>query len=329
MLNFFKHSYLYQQIVIVLIALTLWMPAFISKSAFIPGEYNTPLYNVITSIFDFSPFLLNALAFMIYLFSIFLFNSVLSANRLVSKYSTVGAFSFVLMMCCSPELHSCYPFLFACPFIMMAMHTLFLIYQTENPENYMMNIGYFIAIASLFYYPSVFLIVWVLLSLLILGFNEIRYCMLPLTGFMIVNGLYLGMTFLFGDIKVLVNSYSDFFENLRFFYELNLNDRILLMISGFLFLISLLRTVGNKSSDRGTNVRKRVGVAMVLTVFAVVMFFIHIPLMNNSLIFMMFAFFFAITLSDIKKSRIANLVMILMLVIILANQYLPLFGINI
>lgn len=329
MLNFFKHSYLYQQIVIVLMALVLWMPAFISKSAFIPGEYNTPLYNVITSVLDFSPFLLNALAFVIYLFSIFLFNSVLSANRLVSKYSTVGAFSFVLMMCCSPELHSCYPFLFACPFIMMAMHTLFLIYQTENPENYMMNIGYFIAIASLFYYPSVFLIVWVLLSLLILGFNEIRYCMLPLTGFMIVNGLYLGMIFLFGDIKVLMNSYSDFFENLRFFYELNLNDRILLMISGFLFLISLLRTVGNKSSDRGTNVRKRVGVAMILTAFSIVMFFIHMPLMNNSLVFMMFAFFFAMTLSDIKKSRIANLVMILMLVIILANQYLPLFGINI
>ena len=80
MLNFFKHSYLYQQIVIVLMALVLWMPAFITKSAFIPGEHNTPLYNVIISVFDFSPFLLNTVAFAVYLFSVFLFNSVLSAT---------------------------------------------------------------------------------------------------------------------------------------------------------------------------------------------------------------------------------------------------------
>ena len=170
-----------------MMALVLWMPAFITKSAFIPGESTTPLYNVIVSILDFSPLLLNILAFAVYLVSVFLFNSVLSANRLVTKNNTVGALSFVLMMCCSPSLHSCYPFIFACPFILMAMHTLFLIYQTDNPENYMMNIGYFIAIASLFYYPSVFLVLWVMIAFIILGFRELRYMLIPLTGFLLVN----------------------------------------------------------------------------------------------------------------------------------------------
>lgn len=327
MLNFFKHSYISQQIVIVLMAILLWMPAFITKSAFVPGEYNTPLYNIIISIFDFSPLLLNVIAFAVYLFCIFLFNSVLSANRLVSKYSTVGALSFLLMMCSTPNLHTCYPFLFACPFIMMAMHTLFLIYQTENPENYMMNVGYFIAIASLFYYPSVFLMIWVLISLLILRFNNIRYLMIPITGFIIVNGLYIGLTYLFGDMNVLMSSYSYFFKNLNFSYDLNKYDMILLIIFSVLFLISLLRVISSKSSDKGTNIRKRIGVAIVLTIFAALMFFIHSPSMNNSLIFMMFAFFYAILLSDIKKSWIANLVMVFVIILIIANQYIPLFSI--
>lgn len=329
MLNFFKHSYLYQLIVIVLMAFVLWMPAFITKSAFVPGESNTPLYNIIVSIFDFSPLLLNIIAFAVYLFCIFLFNSVLSANRLVSKYSTVGALSFLLMMCCSPELHSCYPFLFACPFILMAMHTLFLIYQTENPENYLMNIGYFIAIASLFYYPSVFLILWVIISLFILKFDEVRYLMIPVTGFLIINGLYLGLTFLFGDINVLVDYYSYFFNSLSFSYDLNKSNMILLIIFSVLFLISLLSVVSSKSSDKGNNVKKRVGVAMVLTIFAVIMFFTHLPMMNNSLIFMMFALFYAMTLSDIKKTRLANIIMILMIIFIVVKQYLPLFGVSI
>ena len=112
----------------------------------------------------------------------------------------------------------------------MAMHTLFLIYQTDNPENYMMNIGYFIAIASLFYYPSVFLMAWVLISFIILGFKEIRYLMIPIVGFLLVNGLFVGLSFLFGNSDVLIDSYSSFFRNIGFSYDMYGSDRILLII---------------------------------------------------------------------------------------------------
>lgn len=329
MLNFFKNSYISQQIVVVAIALLLWMPAFITKSAFVPSEFQTPLYNIIVSLLDFSPFLLNALTFLVYLLSVFLFNSMLSANRLVSKYSTTGAFSFVVMMCCSPELHSCYPFIFACPFILMAMHTLFLIYQTDAPENYMMNIGYFIGIASLFYYPSVFLIIWVLLSLLIFKFREVRLFLIPIMGFMLINALLLGISFMFGKYDMLIDSYSHFFRNIAFSVELTSVNKILLIISGVLFLVSVLRTVGGQGSDKGTNVRKRVGVSFLLAVFAVIIFFMQKPLMNNALIFMMFAMFYAMALSDIRKSKIANAIMVVFLILVIANQYLPLFGITI
>ena len=325
MLNFFKNSYLSQQIAVVAIALVLWLPAFITKSAFIPGEFQTPLYNIIVSILDFSPFLLNLLAFIFYLLSVFLFNSMLSANRLVSKYSTIGAYSFVVMMCCSPELHSCYPFIFACPFILMAMHTLFLIYQTDAPENYMMNIGYFIGIASLFYYPSTFLIIWVLLSFIIFKFKGIRLFMIPIVGFLIINALLLGISFMFGRYDILIDSYSHFFRNISFSFELNGFNNILLIVSGILLLISLLRTIGNKSSDKGTNVRKRIGASFLLTLFAAVIFFMQKPLMNNALVFMMFAMFYAIALSDIRRSRIANIIMIAFLIFVMANQYIPLF----
>ncbi len=329
MLNFFKNSYISQQIAVVVIALVLWMPAFIVKSAFVPSEFQTPLYNIIVTIFDFSPFLLNALAFLVYLLSIFLFNSILSANRLVSKYSTTGALSFVVMMCCSPELHSCYPFIFACPFILMAMHTLFLIYQTDAPENYMMNIGYFIGIASLFYYPSVFLIIWVLLSFLIFKFKDLRLILIPIVGFMIINALLIGISFMFGKYNMLIDSYSNFFRNISFSVELTSVNKILLAVSGILFLVSVLKVVGNPGSDKGTNVRKRVGVSFLLAVFAVIIFFMQKPLMNNALIFMMFAMFYAIALSDIRKSKIANVIMVVFLILVIANQYLPLFGITI
>lgn len=329
MLNFFKHSFLSQQISVVAIALGLWLPAFITKSAYLPGDSSTPLYNIIITALHFSPFLLNVLAFIVFLLSVFLFNSMLSANRLVSKNSTFGAFTFVLMMCCSPELHTCYPFVFACPFILMAMHTLFLIYQTDAPENYMMNIGYFIGIASLFYYPSALLILWVLISFVIFRFSNLRYMMIPITGFMIVNAIVLGLSFMFGKYDLLIDSYSHFFKDITMSFELTLSNKIILLITAILFIISQLRSVSNRNSDKGTNVRKRIGVALVLTIFAIVIFFMQKPLMNNALVFMMFAFFYAITLSDIKKSNIANVILISVSVFILLKQYLPIFGIEI
>lgn len=329
MLKFFKHSYLSQHIVIVVMAIILWLPTFITKSAFFIGDDITPLYNIFISIFDFSPFLINLISFAVFVVSLFLFNSVLSANRLVNKYSTVGALTFLLMMCSTPNLHICYPFILACPFILMAMHTLFLIYQTENPENYMMNIGYFVAIASLFYYPSVFLMLWVLLSFVILGFKGLRQLLIPVVAFMIVNAMVIGIAFLVGKYNNLIEAYLTFFDNISFSFNLTSGNRIFLLTTTILFLISLVKVIGNRSSDYGSNYRKRVGVGFVLMILSVLIFFIYQPLMGNALVFMMFAFFYAIALSDIKKITIANVITILMFILVLVNQYLPLFGITI
>jgi hypothetical protein len=145
-------------------------------------------------------------------------------------------------------------------------------------------------------------------------------------GFLIINALLLGISFMFGRYEILIDSYSHFFRNISFSFELTGLNKTLLIVGGILFLISLLRTIGNKSSDKGTNVRKRIGVSLLLTVFAIVIFFMQKPLMNNALIFMMFAMFYAITLSDIRKSRIANIIMIAFLIFVLATQYLPLFS---
>ena len=329
MLKFFKHSYLSQHIVVIVMAIILWLPTFITKSAFFIGDDNTPLYNIIISLFDFSPFIINTIVFAIFVISLFLFNSVLSANRLVNKYSTVGSYTFVLMMCVSSNMPACYPFILACPFILMAMHTLFLIYQTENPENYMMNIGYFIAVASLFYYPSIFLMLWVFVSFLILGFRKLRYILIPFVAFMIVNAIVIGLAFLFGNYDNLIESYSSFFNNITLSSDMTVGNVFMLILTTFLFIISLIKVLGSRNSDYGSNFKKRVGVGIVMTVLSALVLFMHGPLMGNIMIFMMYAFFYAIALSDMKKSKIADIVMIVMTVIILANQYLPLFGITI
>ncbi len=329
MLNFFKHNYLAQQIVVVVMAMVLWLPTFIMKPELSTGENNIPLYNMLVSLFSFSPLIVKIIAFAVNVVSIFLFNSMLSANRLMNKTSSVGALAFLVMVCSSSELHLSLPFIFACPFILMAMHTMFLIYQTDTPENYMMNIGYFIALASMFYYPSMYLMIWVLISFLIMGFKEIRYLLIPITGFLIINAIAVGITFIIGDVNILLDSYSLFFNDISFSFDLSGGNKIFLLVSSLLFVVSIMKIFGSRNSDNASNVRKREGVAIVLTLFSIFIFFTHKPLMSNTLLFMMFAFFYSVALSDVRKIRLANIIMVLMTFYVMANRYLPLFGVTI
>lgn len=329
MLNFFKHNYLAQQIVVVVMAMVLWLPTFIMKPELSTGENNIPLYNMLVSLFSFSPLIVKIIAFAVNVVSIFLFNSMLSANRLMNKTSSVGALAFLVMVCSSSELHLSLPFIFACPFILMAMHTMFLIYQTDTPENYMMNIGYFIALASMFYYPSMYLMIWVLISFLIMGFKEIRYLLIPITGFLIINAIAVGITFIIGDVNILLDSYSLFFNDISFSFDLSGGNKIFLLVSSLLFVVSIMKIFGSRNSDNASNVRKRESVAIVLTLFSIFIFFTHKPLMSNTLLFMMFAFFYSVALSDVRKIRLANIIMVLMTFYVMANRYLPLFGVTI
>lgn len=324
MLKFFQHTFLQQQIVIVAIALVLWLPSFLTGAPIVMGDVSSPLYNVLVNLFPNTPLVVKIIAFVVYAFTIFLFNSVLSANRLVYRASSIGALAFVLMTAFSPELTTAYPFLFACPFILLILHTLFYINQTDRPESYMMNVGYFLAIASMFYFPYIFLIVWVLASFIIMGYNELRYQLIPITAIVMAYLILFGLGYIFGNYTVLINSYSVFFKEFEFLFDLLLNDIPIIIILFLFFIVSFIKLTANSKSDKPVNVRKRTGIATFLTVMALILFFVGEYTICNSLIFVMFAFFATMAISEFKRLRLVNIFMTILLILAILNQYLPL-----
>ena len=160
MLKFFRHSYIAQLVVIVLLLVVLWIPAFVTQLRDTAvGTPTTPLYNLIAGLFDSSSSAMTVLVFVVFGLCALFFNSMLSVNQLVTRNSSIGAFVFVLCLCCVPIKDEYYPFLLAIPFIMMVIQTFYLIYQVEKPEPYLMNAGFFLALASMFYFPSIILII--------------------------------------------------------------------------------------------------------------------------------------------------------------------------
>ena len=330
MLKFFKHNYIAQLIVIVLLLVALWIPAFVTQLRDTAvGTPTTPLYNVIAGLFDSSSSAMTVLVFLVFSTCVLFFNSMLSVNQLVTRNSSIGAFVFVLCLCCVPIKDEYYPFLLALPFIMMVVQTFYLIYQIEKPEPYLMNAGFFLALASMFYFPAIILIIWVLLAMLIMDFKEPKHFLIPIVGSLIPYFILFVCFFFNHNIVEKIRDYSLAFNELGF-EKLGISTLELVALALVLvFSILSLMMIKSDNADNSVGTRKKVNITIWLFVFGFMMLFMQKPVVCNGLIFMALSVFVSIALCYVKKSKVIDIVLIVLMLAIIANQYLPLFGIRI
>lgn len=330
MLKFFRHNYIAQLIAIVLLLVALWIPAFVSQlHDTAVGLPTTPLYNLIAGLFDSSSSAMTVLTFVVFSLCVLFFNSMLSVNQLVTRNSSIGAFVFVLCLCCVQIQDEYYPFILANTFIMMAMQTIYLIYQVEKPEAYLMNSGFFVAIASMFYYPAIILIIWVLLSLIIMDIKELKHFLIPVLGFLFPYFVLFVCFYFNHSLNDRLQGYALAFNDLGL-EKLGLTTMgTIALILVFVFMGLSLMMIKSGNADNSVATRKKVNVTLWLFGFSFIMLFMQKPVVCNGLIFMVLAVVVSMALCYVKKSKIVDIALIILMLAIIANQYLPLFGIQI
>lgn len=330
MLKFFRHNYIAQLIAIVLLLVALWIPAFVSQlHDTAVGLPTTPLYNLIAGLFDSSSSAMTVLTFVVFSLCVLFFNSMLSVNQLVTRNSSIGAFVFVLCLCCVQIQDEYYPFILANTFIMMAMQTIYLIYQVEKPEAYLMNSGFFVAIASMFYYPAIILIIWVLLSLIIMDIKELKHFLIPVLGFLFPYFVLFVCFYFNHSLNDRLQDYALAFNDLGL-EKLGLTTMgTIALILVFVFMGLSLMMIKSGKADNSVATRKKVNVTLWLFGFSFIMLFMQKPVVCNGLIFMVLAVVVSMALCYVKKSKIVDIALIILMLAIIANQYLPLFGIQI
>ena len=170
MIKFFRQSYVIQYVVIALLAIALWIPSFVSGKAMVGlGEPVTPIFNLVDGLLGGSPFLQHLVAFLLLVLVTLIFNNILVKNQIVGKVSTMGAFVFVLLMSLTQTQTNFYPFVLSVPFIILTISYLFDTYQIPNPEMNLLKAGACTALASMCYFPSILLVVWMLIAVYLVG----------------------------------------------------------------------------------------------------------------------------------------------------------------
>ena len=324
MLRFFRKDYAAQFVVIVLMLVTAWLPAFINVPRDLYASVNpAPLYNALASAFSSAPWVMTVLVFLIFTFSVFFFNSILTANQLSVRNSTIGAMTAIVCTSSAVICVESYPFMLACPLILAALQTLYVLFLTEKPESYLFNIGIFLSLASMLYMPSMVLILWVLLVMMTFGYKQIRLYMIPILGFMTPYFIMLAVCYFTRDLQGLIALYSNGFLGLEIqSLTLTLQETIVLGVELVLLALSFL-VFKSLNADNSIPTRKRVGVTTTLLLFSVLMMFLQTPAMSNGMIFISLAICYTMALSVLRKSLIANILIVIMMIGAFAVQYLP------
>lgn len=329
-LKFFRSSFVIQYVVIIAIALFLWLPSFIQPPEIVIfPEILNPLYILLFGSLQQSPFLLTLIAFLLLVFQAILFNSILSANLLIPRISSVGAFVYILIFSLFKSQTELYPFLVANIFILGAVHTLFLIYNTKNNvELYIFNASVMISLASLFYMPVVILLLWIWVCLVIIRNNNIREWIIPIIGFLLPYFLYATYYFLTDSLISKCEVYQQEFHNLRSLpiYDLTWSETISIIWVLIIFVFAINFTSSNHI-EKSIAIRKKISIAYFLFIFSIpVIFFSAVSITHSGLFLITPAIIISILFANIKKSRFINIMLVILFILLVVNNYQNLFS---
>ena len=322
MIKFFRQSYAIQYVVIALMAIALWIPAFVSGKAVVGMEEPvTPLFNLLDRLLSGSSIAQHAVAFVLLVLETLLFNAIMVKHQIVSKVSTMGAFVFVLLMSLTVTQTNFYPFAFSVLFILLIISNLYDTYMLPNPEMNLLKAGVFVALASMCYFPAILLILWIIIVLPVAKKGSLRLVLIPIFGFLFVYFVYFVCMFLFGDFHALLYGYRDYFTSLRFSVEgFNLWNIILLAI--LIVPTVLMLFVGNNSSfEKTVAVRTKISMTLILIAFAILTLFLGGNVLMNGLLFIVLSVIMSYAFSYMGNTGWANLFLALFLVLVFANQY--------
>lgn len=160
----FKNNQPLSIILLSIMMIVLWIPAFQNTSP-IPYNNTMPLYEFYARGANNLPYIHNIIALVLVVSESILLNYILNKFEIMAKKTAMPAIFYCLLMsCCKPLTHF-YPLLFTNFFILLALFKIGLSYRIDEAFSSIFDASFYIAIASLFYFPSIIIypLIWVTL----------------------------------------------------------------------------------------------------------------------------------------------------------------------
>ena len=148
------------------------------------APFSATVYWLLDELFGRSPWAYHILGILLVFFQAYLFNDLLLRNRAYTQNTYVPAFIYIILMNCFFDFSSLPPVLMSLTFILLAINNIFKRIDNQTKDEFFLNTGIYLGLATLFYLPCFLFLFSTFLSLLFFtGSIPRRYLLL-------VYGLY-------------------------------------------------------------------------------------------------------------------------------------------
>jgi hypothetical protein len=272
LIGFFRKSYLFQYIILIMLAGLLWFSAFLNPE---PADvdvntYLMPAYAFLISLIGDFVLIGVIIAFLLVIIGAFLLNYILIKNELVPKNTLIPAVIYIVLLSHSQSLLHLNPALISSLFVIIILNNLFQVYTEEEAYIKIFNSGFLAALASFFYFPVIYYILFIWFTFIVFRLYKWRDWLIPFTG-LITPYIFLITYFYWCDeLLFTLDAYSSYFLTISFYPLYNEFTLFEWMITGIIllfFLWSFLWLLG-VIQEKTISIRKRYWIIFWLLVIS-------------------------------------------------------------
>ncbi len=317
-IRFFRSSYHTQLFALILIILLFWLPGMFAPAG------SKAVWNVV-----FLPnlqWLQQIIAIILFFFTALFVNYVGSKHRLSGRNSYFAAFFFILAGSAPGSLTQMSPYIFGVFFFALFYLKIFNFQSSTKIITTAFDAGLSLGIVSLFYPPVLFLLLFIWLALLTYQVDEWRPYFTSIIGMLLPWFFILSGFFWFDRLPEVLQYFLQAFHFREIWLPFTRNfDVILFTITALTTLTGIFYLLGRLSSFK-IGLRQHSVVSLWGLVFSsLIVFLFAAPVQALLLLSLPASLVLGAFFSRIKRLRWANIFILLWILLIFLNHYLPLF----
>ena len=327
MLNFFKKGLPDRYIVLILFALLMWSPVLLNKGQVFLVDH--PFLNISWEISGLYSYLIYGLLFVVIVISALTVNFLANESEFTGQQITLAMFFFLLLIFSFPGFILSAPVVMVNLIIIFVFGNLFKLSGTSNQVMLGFDSGFLLGLASLVFFPVVFLLLMVWVAFLIHRANSWRNYVVSLMG-LLTPYVFL-FTWLFWTDSLAAAGIFDqplFSASFIWIEQTTWLEKVIFVLIAVVTLISVTKVL-TEQIEKNINLRRN----LMIVEYGLVIIFAVVVIFSKSLATGIFltapaAWLIAHTSYNLKKTKWMNLFLILLILLIFVNQILILISGN-
>jgi hypothetical protein len=324
MLQLFRNNSPVAAIILLIYAVLVRLHDFITPSDWQPTNpdyFSKIIYDWVGT----SGFLPGLIALLLVFLQAFMLNQIITNNKMLQIPNYFVAVSYVLIASAIPEFLELHPLHFANTFFIIGLNQLFKSYRKYNAASELFNVGFSVAIGSLFYFSFNVLLLFAIMGLLVVRSFNLKEILIIFIGFFVPF-------FLIGTYLFWIDSFESFRNLWANFYFLDFNivwEAATYAKLGLFIVLLVFSFLNFQSFYYRTTIQTQKYISMfywaMFTALISLIYQGNVELGHLLILAPSLAVFLGLVLTKFKNKAVAEFLHLSLLIIVLILQYKVIF----